>query len=114
MNRRSPMPHWRIMREKRTVAAMIDISCRARHGGGVALCDECARLLAHAHDRLERCPFGEEKPACAHCPVHCYKPAMRQQIKIDMRYAGPRMLYRRPILAVLHLCDSFRRKKRMK
>lgn len=81
------------------------------HGVSEALCGECDRLLAYANGRLERCPFGAKKPSCGHCPVHCYKPAMRRQIKDVMRYAGPRMLYRHPILAILHLWDSFRRDK---
>jgi hypothetical protein len=36
---------------------------------------------------------------------------MRQQIKDVMRYAGPRMLYHHPILAIRHIWDSIRRKK---
>ena len=101
------------MRERRTIATMIGIYCRAQHGTSDALCDECEQLLAYAIGRLDRCPFGAEKPACAYCPVHCYKPAMRRQIKDMMRYAGPRMLYRHPILTILHVWDSFRRKKEL-
>ena len=111
MNRRSHLPPSRLTRERRTIAAIIGIYCRAQHGVSEALCGECDRLLAYAIGRLERCPFGAKKPSCGHCPVHCYKPAMRRQIKDVMRYAGPRMLYRHPILAILHLWDSFRRDK---
>ena len=74
------------------------------------LCSSCAELLEYAFCRLERCPFGAEKPTCARCPVHCYKPAFRTMIKAVMRYAGPRMLYRHPVLALLHQIDSFRRR----
>lgn len=99
------------MRESRTIRAMIGIYCRAFHGASDGLCDGCERLLEYANGRLERCPFGAEKPACAYCPVHCYKATMRQQIKNVMRYAGPRMLYRHPILAIHHIWNSCRRKK---
>jgi hypothetical protein len=91
---------------------MIGIYCHAQHGTSDALCGECDRLLAYAIGRLERCPFAAEKPSCAHCPVHCHKPAMRRRIKDVMRYAGPRMLYRHPILAMLHLCGKQRGDKR--
>jgi hypothetical protein len=37
---------------------------------------------------------------------------MRRRIKDVMRYAGPRMLYRHPILAMLHLCGKQRGDKR--
>lgn len=97
----------RIAREKKTVAAMIAMYCRDRHGGGPRLCRECAELLDYARGRLDNCPFGEEKPACAKCAVHCYRRAERERITAVMRYSGPRMLTRHPILALRHLLDGF-------
>ena len=52
---------------------------------------------------------GPEKTTCARCPTHCYKSAMRAQIKVVMRYAGRRMLLRHPVLALLHMLDAWRR-----
>ena len=97
-------------RENQTVEAMIRLYCRGRHGGAGQLCAECAELLAYARERLARCPFQEGKTTCVRCPVHCYRPEMRAKIRAVMRYAGPRMLYRHPILALRHLMDSLRRK----
>ncbi len=94
--------------ELRTVAAMIRIYCRAHHGAAGALCPDCAELLAYAGKRIEKCPFGYDKPVCNKCTVHCYKAAMREQIRVVMRYAGPRMLWHYPILAVRHLIRSKR------
>ncbi len=85
---------------------MIALFCRDQHGCKVQLCPECVTLAIYARQRLEKCPFGDEKPTCAQCPVHCYKPACREQIKIVMRYAGPRMLFRRPLLAMRHMLDE--------
>ena len=99
------------MREKRTVRVMIDIYCRAHHGTSGTLCSECDGLLAYAFCRLDRCPFGAKKTACARCRAHRYSATMRKRIKDAMRYAGPRMLYRHPILAVLHRWD-YRHKNR--
>ena len=96
----------RIEREKKTVAAMIRIYCRDQHGSRKALCESCRALLNYAWQRLDKCPFGERKSTCARCPVHCYKPAMREEIRRVMRYAGPRMLYTHPILAIRHLLDE--------
>jgi len=97
----------RIGREKRTIRAMVKIYCRAHHVCSRGLCAECQQLLDYAHCRLDRCPFGARKPACADCPIHCYKPAMRAQVVAVMRYAGPRMLLRHPILALRHLIDGW-------
>lgn len=72
------------------------------------LCTECSELHAYVMLRLDRCPFGETKPTCAACPIHCYKPDRRQQIRDVMRYAGPRMLWRHPIYALWHLWDGRR------
>lgn len=99
----------RVQREKRTVSAMIDLYCRAHHPGADALCAECGDLRDYALARLDRCPFGDGKPTCAKCPVHCYKPDMRDRIKEVMRYSGPRMLRRHPLLAVMHQIDSLLR-----
>jgi hypothetical protein len=99
-------------REARTVEAMIALHCRQVHGtspGTAGLCPGCAALRTYALQRLQRCPFQEGKTTCACCPVHCYRADMREQIRAVMRYAGPRMLLRHPILAALHLADGLRK-----
>ena len=101
----------RIAREKRTIRAMLRIYCRAHHGTSGELCGECGELLDYAFCRLARCPFGADKPPCADCPIHCYKPAMKERVRSAMRFAGPRMASRHPILAFLHLLDGLRRPK---
>jgi hypothetical protein len=88
---------------------MIGLYCRAQHGGVRVPCQACAELLAYAQARLDACPHTEDKPTCARCPVHCYKPSMREQIRAVMRNAGPRMLRHHPVLAVLHLVDGLRK-----
>jgi hypothetical protein len=103
----------RIAREKRTIAAMVEIFCRSRHGT-TGLCDECSELRDYALGRLDRCPFGADKPTCVRCPIHCYKPAMKEQVKAVMRFAGPRMLWRHPVLALMHQLDALRRPEKEK
>ncbi len=95
----------RLEREKRTVAVMIAMYHRGMHTAG-PLCPDCAALLAYALQRIEKCPFGADKPTCANCTTHCYKAEMREQVRAVMRYAGPRMLLRHPVLALLHLWDG--------
>jgi hypothetical protein len=109
----------RLRRERRTIDAMIALYCRTHHrtgdrtGGdrtsGDCLCDECSELQDYARARLRRCPYQEAKPTCANCPIHCYRPEMRERVREVMRFAGPRMLLRRPILALLHLLDGLRK-----
>lgn len=88
---------------------MVRLYCHDQHGTTVGLCADCDALLAYARARLERCPYQERKPTCAKCPIHCYKPAMREQMRAVMRYAGPRMLLQHPLMAILHLIDAWKK-----
>ncbi len=97
----------RLARERRTVAAMIALACRQRHGGR-DLCASCRALDAYARERIAHCPYGEAKPTCANCPIHCYRREERESIRDVMAFAGPRMLRRHPLLALLHIVDGSR------
>lgn len=103
---RQPMGKYRL-RELRTVLLMIDLY-EKHHPADEKDSDRYQQLSAYATNRLERCQFGEEKPACKHCPIHCYQPARREQIRAIMRWSGPRMLLHHPILAIRHLIDDHR------
>ena len=101
--------HPRLAREHKTIKAMIGIYCHRQHGTKKELCQECQELLDYATVRLEKCPFQEEKPTCANCTVHCYRPEMQERIRDVMRFSGPHMSYRHPILAFMHLAIDNRR-----
>jgi hypothetical protein len=103
----------RVRREKRTIEAMLGIYCRDHHGDarasrGGSLCDECTTLLRYARQRLDNCVFGELKQPCSQCTVHCYSKSMRPRVLEVMRYAGPRMTFRHPVLGLFHMLDKLR------
>jgi hypothetical protein len=93
----------RILQEKKNIQTMVQMYCQGKHGSGDELCENCRALLAYAWLRLERCSFGEEKPTCAKCPIHCYRPDMRAKVIDVMRYSGPRMVFKNPLEALRHL-----------
>lgn len=102
--------HPRIQRERTTIETMTHLYCKQIHKSPEnTLCPNCQTLMDYAIERLERCPFQEKKSTCAKCTVHCYKPAMRESVRVMMRYAGPRMLLHHPVLAVFHLADGMRK-----
>jgi hypothetical protein len=105
-------PSKRIAREVVTLREMIRLYCQRQHGTTQELCADCRQLAEYAMQRLEKCPFQAEKPTCAKCSVHCYKPEMRERVRVVMRFAGPRMLLRHPVLTVMHLVDGRREPKR--
>jgi hypothetical protein len=86
---------------------MVELYC-GHHHGSRDLCVECAELIDYADRRLDLCPYGTEKPSCTNCPIHCFRPEPRQRMHEVMRFAGPRMLRRHPVLAILHLVDDRR------
>jgi len=97
-------------KDLKTLALFISIYCRHRHadqeklpfdlkgfdpaaiaGATPVLCSECRKLLAHAFIKRSHCPM-HPKPACKHCPSHCYHPTYREQIREVMRFSGKKMV----------------------
>ena len=81
---------------------MVRMYCRHK-AGNRDLCSDCAEVLDYANNRLSLCRFGNNKPTCRKCPVHCYNKEMRERIRAIMRWSGPRMLLYHPVEAVRHL-----------
>ena len=100
--------------EKKVVGQMIEVYCRGKHGTAKGeLCTECGRLRDYAWMRSDKCPFMETKTFCSNCRVHCYRPEMREQIRRVMRFSGPRMLLHHPVMAVCHVVESRKEKRRL-
>ena len=97
----------RLVKEKQIIAVMIRVYCEAHHQKSV-LCNVCDELLLYANTRLDRCPFAEKKPTCRKCPHHCYNPKMRKEIREVMKYAGPRMIWSHPLIALKHIFLEFK------
>lgn len=99
-------------REKETVAFMIELYCRKKHGSKT-LCPKCKELKDYAFMRSDKCPFMETKTFCSNCKVHCYKKDMQDKIKEVMRFSGPRMIFYHPIQAIPHIYESQKEKRRL-
>ncbi|MBN1536304.1 MAG: nitrous oxide-stimulated promoter family protein [Anaerolineales bacterium] len=100
----------RLERERITIRVMIEIYCRGNHDSKENLCADCQQLYDYAMQRIDRCPYQDDKPTCAKCPIHCYRPDMREKVRRVMRYAGPRMIFSHPILTILHYVDEITRR----
>ena len=94
----------------KTLALFIALYCRHRHPNApgqpavlkthevaaitsqnIELCSQCQKLLAHAFVKRSHCPMNP-KPACKHCPNHCYHPVYRVQIREVMKVSGTKMM----------------------
>ena len=101
------MKNSRIEEEKKVVEQMIRLYCQKKEGNS-ELCPKCHELLDYAHSRLDRCRYGEEKPTCKKCPIHCYRPDMKERVRAVMRWSGPRMMLYHPVAAIKHIYREMR------
>lgn len=101
-------------KETEVVNLMITLYCHGNHKTkGHTLCPECSGLKQYANARVAHCPHMETKTFCSNCKTHCYKPDMREKIRTVMRYSGPRMLFYHPALAIRHVIESKKEKRKL-
>jgi hypothetical protein len=102
-----PANRPQIEREKLTIRHMIEIYCRGQRPSATGICEDCGEVIRYAHDRIGECPYvAQSKPACGLCRSNCFTPEMHRRFALIMRYAGPRMMVRHPILTVAHIWDA--------
>ncbi|MDD4200951.1 MAG: nitrous oxide-stimulated promoter family protein [Eubacteriales bacterium] len=90
--------------EIKTIQKMIMMYCHDQHNTKKdELCYNCMKLFKYAEQRIDKCFYGDNKPVCSKCTVHCYKPEMRARIKEVMQYSGPRMMWKSPILSLRYM-----------
>ena len=89
-----------LKREAKLLSAMVLAYCKKNHGSE-SLCDECREFLTYALTRLACCPFGENKPTCLKCKIHCYRAEEKET-------ARQIMLLRHPILTAEHLIKNMK------
>ncbi len=99
----------RLDKERKTIRTMVRMYCKKTHYPKSEFCDDCLELFEYTSKRLDYCQFGENKPICEKCPIHCYKPEMREKVRKIMRYAGPRMIYTHPIMGFRHLFKKMKK-----
>lgn len=112
----------KIRKDIRVLADLTEVYCKKKHAGmvrspvvakgkmvnyakelAVSLCPGCTKLVLHGAVMRTRCPL-DPKPACKHCPDHCYHPEYRVQVRKVMRFAWRHLLLRgRLDLVIKHL-----------
>lgn len=97
--------------EKKTVEVMITMYCSNHHQSRNGACPDCQELVDYAWARLDKCPLKDSKPTCGKCTIHCYQPSMKTKIRSVMKYAGPRIVYKHPILASMYIIKHTRKQK---
>jgi hypothetical protein len=110
-----------LARDLKTLARFIEVHCTHKHPDaekesvalpgfdmdrlakpGLALCPDCRKLLAHAFVKRAHCPM-HPKPACKHCPNHCYHPRYRAEIREVMKFSGRHLVLHGRVDYLAHL-----------
>ena len=102
----------RLEKEEKVSCLMIDLYYRHHDKVNKENSPECIDLKNYVKLRLSKCPFGENKTFCSNCKIHCYKPEYREKIRRVMRYSGPVMIFYHPILAIKHLIECKKEKRK--
>lgn len=75
-------------KELEVVELMIRLYCRKKHKFKDGLSADCNELLEYVKLRRSKCPWGDKKPFCSNCKIHCYKPDMRAKNKGSHAFFG--------------------------
>ena len=104
-------PDAKECKDMKVLAQFTAVYCRVHHSGPRAplaardvlrgkvdlsrypLCESCREFLDYAIERRLRCPL-DPKPTCKHCPIHCYRPGHREQVREIMRFSGKYLMKR--------------------
>ncbi|MEN8687968.1 MAG: nitrous oxide-stimulated promoter family protein [Desulfuromonadales bacterium] len=99
------------IKDLRVLLQFTSVYCKANHAGRKTVietaeaefrrlplarfptCNECREFLLYAFERRLRCPL-QEKPACKHCQVHCFRPGHREKVREIMRFSGQFLIRR--------------------
>lgn len=100
-------------RERDTVREIIKIYCHGHHHerNGAEFCPDCQKIADYADARIAKCPRMDIKTFCNVCPIHCYAPQERAQIRRIMAYSGPRMLLHHPLMTLRHMLIQWETKR---
>lgn len=110
MAQREDFQNFDMFLEFRTIEAMVKLYCHNHHKtSGEVLCHDCNEILDYAKTRTLRCPHFKNKIPCSKCKIHCYQEPFKGRIREIMKYSGPRMTFRHPLLALRHLLSFLRK-----
>ncbi len=84
------------------LGAMTRLYCKRIHGSH-PMCQQCKALIEFEIQRVSQCTGNTEGTGCQKCTRQCYPDAIRLEINHIVRWAEPKMQWRKPILLARHL-----------
>ncbi|WP_274165130.1 nitrous oxide-stimulated promoter family protein [Enterovibrio gelatinilyticus] len=87
------------------VRAMTSLYCKHIHRGS-QLCQHCTALIAFEEQRVVQCCEEGGGSSCRECNRQCYPDATRLEINHIVRWAEPKMRWRRPLMVARYYVSS--------
>ena len=106
--REQQVKHPYIAKDVETIRIMTEIFCHAHHDTKEGMCPECEDFYLYAVKRLACCPFGEKKPVCGSCKIHCFGKGYKEKAKEIMAFSGPILILNHPYLSSRNFLALFR------
>lgn len=83
---------------------MIKIFCKSNHSDDNTyncnnLCNKCYDMQKYMHYRIDHC---KQNNFCAYCGTKCHPKDKSDYMKKIMRYSGPRIFKKYPIISIKH------------
>ena len=96
---------------------MIKIFCKGNHpddnsNNSSNLCNMCHDMEKYIHNRIDYCK--QNNFFCAYCDNKCHPMDKSDYLKKIMRYSGPRILKKYPIMSIKHFLKKYVYKNREK
>lgn len=95
--------------DRDTLLGLFKIYCAHEHADkaeGIendSLCPSCRVSLDYSLERTLTCKLKGSGQLCSSCPVHCFEPDQRENIRKIMRFSGPRLIWKSPLLAIRYV-----------
>lgn len=96
------------------VSDMVMIYCDGHHKHTLSPCPKCQEVLDYSKFRTSKCPYIKKTLFCSNCPTPCYKPDMKEEMRVIMKYSGPRYFFKHPILVLKHGYTDIKSRKGVK
>lgn len=78
------------------------------------LCPVCLAMVLRSEKKTQYCVHMPYKTLCHLCPRPCYTEKQMEEIRPMMRYSGPRLITKHPILTYRHMREIHRSKRLQK
>lgn len=101
--RKPPEPTNNVPKERENIRKSFGKYCNDNHGTSDGkLCPKCTALLTTVMLKIQRCPYGINKPVCDSCETPCFGEEVTNGFLDIMKSSRKKMLLSHPLMTIKH------------